>query len=65
MNFLHKQDLKQEPIILNNSELKNITINGIYLPYLECKGTNLYRLNALGATFDHANFSDTSLLRAL
>lgn len=59
-DYLQKQDLKKQPIILNDAELEHIRAGQLWMPYLKAQRTSFKNAYFLGANFQFSNFSRSS-----
>lgn len=58
----NEKALKDEPIILDGAELKNILARGLYLPGVHAVGTNFEGSDLSGANFSGGNLEDVILI---
>ena len=58
--YLQKQDLKKEPIILNDAQLEHIRAGQLWMPYLKAQRCSFKSAYFLGANFQYSNFSRSS-----
>jgi len=60
-NYLEKQYLAKNPIIINNSDLSGIQARGLYMPYVKVAGSVLWNANLQYSILNFADFRNTDL----
>ena len=63
-NYLRKQNFKENPFVINYSELKDVKAEGIYLPYVKGEEAYLVGAKLVGADLERANLERANLRRA-
>lgn len=67
--YLKNQNLRANPLLLNNSRLPRITAEELYLPYvkanhIDLEGTNIKHANFESAELECANFKESKIKKA-
>ncbi len=58
---LKNGDLKNSPLILNGSKLRNLDADGIYLSFLEAKNVNMKHTALMGADLSKSCFENADM----
>jgi uncharacterized protein YjbI with pentapeptide repeats len=56
--YLLAADLKERPLIVENSKFRQLDADGIYLPFLKANNVNFKHATFMGANFENAHFKN-------